>query len=151
MAGIFYQGQLYGIDSNPAGIPILFWEPGATYYADNLVLHSYKLYQCLEDNSDANFTASKWRTIGAVEGDYGIVATISQLPSGFGSDDLKLFYCITDKNFYLWDGTKWIVQKKNATYNELGCVKVDEETLAIDEDGTLSIRVIQNNSINSLF
>ena len=152
MAGIFLNGQLYATDiPDKTFIRIHPWSPGNSYEADDVVLNAYYLYQCLVDNSDNEFNSAKWKKIGAYDGDYGIVSTISHLPSTFGAGDTKVFYCIADMSFYIWDGTQWIKQQKIATYESLGFVKVDEETLNIDANGTLSIRYIQNNTINSLF
>lgn len=151
MAGIFLNGKLYGTDTPIGGIAISNWTANTQYYANDLVLHAYNFYQCVQDNQDAQFTLSKWRQIGSYDGDYGIVSSISQLPLTFGAGDLKLYYCIEDANFYLWDGSKWSSQRKAASYEELGPVIVDEETLELDEDGKLSIRTVSGQEINNLF
>ena len=150
MAGIFLNGKLYGTDAPIGGIQILNWEANTEYQVNDLVLHAYNFYQCIQGNQDSQFTPSKWKQIGGADDDYGIVSSISQLPL-FGANDLKLFYCIEDMNFYLWDGIKWSSQRKKATYNELGSVVIDEETLSVDADGKLSIRTITNQEVNNLF
>ena len=151
MAGIFLNGKLYGTDAPIGGIQILSWSSGNTYYVDNLVLYLYDLYQCLEDNSDATFDDSKWKKIGAYDGDYAIINDMTALPLNLKSTDRKLYYSITDLSFFLWNGTTWIKQQKKATYNDLGSIIVDEETLNIDENGKLSIRVITDSQVNTLF
>lgn len=150
MAGIFLNGKLYGTDAPIGGIQILNWEANTEYQVNDLVLHAYNFYQCIQGNQDAQFTPSKWRQIGGSDGDYGIVSSISQLPI-FGASELKLFYCTEDMNFYLWNGTTWVSQNKKATYNELGYIMVDEETLSVDANGKLSIRTITNQEVNNLF
>ena len=151
MAGIFLNGKLYGTDVPIGGIVIVNWTANTQYHANDLVLHAYNFYQCTQDNQDAQFTLSKWRQIGSYDGDYGIVSSISQLPLTFGAGDLKIYYCIEDMNFYLWTGSTWEVQRKKASYSELGSVIVDEETLQVDSNGKLSIRTITNEQVNNLF
>lgn len=152
MAGIFLNGRLYGTDEpNPSSIQIKPWSPETSYQAGTIVLHAYNFYQCMEDNNDALFNLEKWRLIGSSEGNYGIVSSTSYLPLTFGAGDLKIYYCTEDMNFYLWTGSAWEVQRKKASYSELGSVIIDEETLQVDANGKLSIRTISNEQVNNLF
>ena len=51
--------------------------------------------------------------LGIEEINYEIIQTSSQLPSGLTPSDRKMYYCIADEGFYLWDGTQWVYQDAN--------------------------------------
>ena len=88
---------------------------------------------------------------GGSENKYDIVQSISYLPSSLPSTSRKLYYIIEDQCFYLWDGTQWVKQAKPATYSSLGLVKVNENTLNVDNAGEVSIRTISSADLQNLF
>jgi len=59
------------------------------------------------------FDDTKWNEIGSPDGNYDIVATEEDLPPRFTSADRKMYYCIADGIFYLWDGTQWVPQRQD--------------------------------------
>ena len=133
------------------GTPIYVWESGNTYHYGDLVIFAGAFYRCVSENSDVVFDDKKWNEIGSADGNYDIIESVSYLPPRFTAADRKLYYVIEEWCFFLWDGEKWVKQKKAASYTELGLVMIDEETLNIDENGVLSIRTISNSDVNNLF
>lgn len=133
------------------GTPIIIWESNTAYEYGDIVIYQDCFYRCTYANHDSAFDATKWGEIGSADGNYDIIEFTSYLPSHFANDERKLFYSMEDWCFYLWDGTQWKKQQKIATYSDLGNVIIDEETLDIDEDGKLSIRIITESQLNDLF
>ncbi len=82
---------------------------------------------------------------------YGIVNSISYLPSNLTITDKKLYFNIEDECFYYWTGTQWKKIQKIASYSNLGYVKIDEETLNVDQNGVVSIRTISSAALQNLF
>ena len=154
MAGIFLNGKLYagGINAGDgSGLQITPWESGTEYHYSDLVLYLFTIYQCTTANNDITFDKDHWKKIGSSDESFNIITSISYLPIDLTEKDKKLFYSTEDMCFYYWDGTEWIRQQKTASYDDLGLVTIDEETLAIDENGKLSIRMIKTSEINNLF
>ena len=44
------------------------------------------------------------------EMDFQIIQSTSELPNIYGPSDRKMFYCIDEAAFYLWDRTEWVKQ-----------------------------------------
>ena len=133
------------------GTPIYNWNAGDTYHYGDLVIYESNFYRCTVENSDFIFDSTHWAEIGSPDGNYDIVQSVDSLPPRFTAADRKMYYVINEFCFYLWDGSRWVNQKKFASYNEVGLVQIDEETLSIDENGVLSIRTITNEAIETLF
>lgn len=89
------------------GTPIYVWEAGNTYHYGDLVIYSSAFYRCITENSDTVFDDTKWNEIGSPDGSYDIVETKALLPARFTAADRKMYYCIADMCFYLWNGTEW--------------------------------------------
>ncbi|HRT02963.1 MAG TPA: hypothetical protein P5513_03390 [Candidatus Diapherotrites archaeon] len=94
------------------GTPIYVWESGHRYKFGDLVIYASCFYRCIQENSDIVFDDKKWNEIGNPDGQYDIVQNSSMLPPRFTSADRKLYYCIDEELFYLWDGTNWNRQDK---------------------------------------
>lgn len=95
------------------GTPIYTWEPSYPYQYGDLVIYESCFYRCITPNSDSVFDETKWNGIGSPDGNYDIVNTVSELPVRFTSADRKMYWCIDEHIFYLWDGTEWVAQNPN--------------------------------------
>lgn len=133
------------------GTPIYVWESKHSYIYGDLVIYAGAFYRCITANNDVVFDNTKWNEIGSADGNYDIVESVSYLPPYFTAADRKLYYVIEEWCFFLWNGSAWVKQQKAASYDKLGFVMIDEETLSIDENGVLSIRTISNSDVNNLF
>ena len=75
---------------------------------------------------------------GGNSGDYYIVDTVAELPVDLTILDRKIYFCIDDLRFHLWDGTTWsIVSTGGAVVRELTKVQYDALTPAEQMDGTI--------------
>jgi len=92
------------------GTPIYTWEPGHTYKYGDLAIYQSCFYRCIVENSDNEFDNTKWNEIGSPDGNYDIINTTADLPVRFTPADRKMYWCIEDGVFYLWNGTQWVVQ-----------------------------------------
>lgn len=92
------------------GTPIYTWESGYHYEYGDLAIYQSCFYRCITDNSDTIFDNTKWNEIGNPDGNYDIVNVPEDLPPRFTAADRKMYYCISDRMFYLWDGYKWVEQ-----------------------------------------
>lgn len=92
------------------GTPIYTWTSGNSYEYGDLAIYESCFYRCILANSDATFDQTKWNAIGSPDGNYDIVQNSSMLPPRFTAADRKLYYCIEDSIFFLWDGTQWVPQ-----------------------------------------
>ena len=90
------------------GTPIYNWTPGEHYNVGDLAINSFCFYYCVISNEDLVFDSSKWTVVGSLDGNYDIVENAAMLPSSFSSEDRKMYFCIRDKIFYLWDGDDWV-------------------------------------------
>lgn len=155
MAGIFLNGKLYagGVNASASGsgIQILPWTPSTEYKYGDLVLRAYNIYQCINTNNDESFVEANWKKVGSCDSEFDIISTISELPPMLDTTEKRLYYCIENTKFYMWDGHNWIIQPDYLTSNQLGFSSIDEESFAVSADGKLSIRNIQDNLINALF
>lgn len=135
------------------GTNIYTYTPGDTYYYGDLVIYESAFYRCIvsEYVAETVLDNTKFNEIGSPDGSYDIVETSDLLPPRFTPSDRKMYYCIAEMCFYLWNGFKWAKQIKKASYTEVGMVKIDENTLEVDEEGKLSIKVINREDIQSLF
>lgn len=95
------------------GTPIYTWESNFHYKYGDLVIYQSSFYRCAVENEDSNFDPTKWNEIGNPDGDYDIVNSASDLPQRFTAVDRKLYYCIEDNIFYLWNGEAWEEQHFN--------------------------------------
>ena len=93
------------------GTPIYTWEPNYFYQYGDLAIYASCFYRCITANNDAVFDSTKWNEIGSPDGNYDIVATVADLPVRFTPADRKMYYVINEGVFYLWDGTKWVLQQ----------------------------------------
>lgn len=98
------------------GTPIYTWTSGNRYKYGDLVIYASCFYRCIQENSDSVFDDKKWNEIGSPDGDYDIVQNSSLLPPRFTAADTKMYYCIEDELFYLWNGEKWVKQDKLVQY-----------------------------------
>lgn len=92
------------------GTPIYTWEPNYSYQYGDLTIYQSCFYRCIVANSDAEFDATKWNEIGSPDGNYDIINTASDLPVRFTPADRKMYWCIDESVFYLWNGTQWVIQ-----------------------------------------
>ena len=92
------------------GTPIYTWASGDSYIYGDLVIYSSCFYRCIVPNSDLVFDETHWNAIGTPDGNYDIVQNSSMLPVRFTPADRKLYYCIEDSLFFLWNGTEWVPQ-----------------------------------------
>lgn len=92
------------------GTPIYTWTAGDRYEYGDLVIYEAQFYRCIVTNSDSSFDETKWDAIGTADGMYGLVTSISHLPTSFTATDRRLYYVIEIGSFYLWNGTAWIEQ-----------------------------------------
>lgn len=135
------------------GTPIYTWIAGDHYKFGDLVINESAFYRCIVPNNDTIFDTLKWEEIGSPDGNYDIVQTASHLPTHFTVTDRKMYYCIDEDLFYLWNGEEWVPRSsvQKASSSTLGGVKVDEESINLKDDGTISVNVISDNDINKLF
>lgn len=135
------------------GTNILIWTPGVLYKYGDIALYSNAFYRCIQQNSDFVFDNLKWNAIGSPDGDYDIVQSFDYLPQRFTVADRKMYYCIDEDSFAFWDGTKWkiIAAVPKATQDSLGGVKVDNDSINIDSDGTISVNTVTEADIDNLF
>lgn len=105
------------------GTPIYTWEAGNHYNYGDLVIYASCFYRCIFENSDSVFDDTKWNELGSPDGNYDIVETKDLLPPRFTPADRKMYYCIADSAFYLWDGTKWVFQATGALGDDLDVTK----------------------------
>lgn len=103
------------------GTPIYPWEGGKQYDYGDLVIYNSSFYSCIVPNSDNTFISSKWNAIsGGSSGDgkYDIIETKTLLPQGLSSADRKMYFCIDEEIFYLWNGTEWVSIQPQSISNE---------------------------------
>lgn len=105
------------------GTPIFTWTAGDSYEYGDLVIYASCFYRCVFPNSDMVFDDTKWNEIGSPDGNYDIVETADLLPPRFTPADRKMYYCIADAAFYLWDGTQWVFQATGALGADLDVSK----------------------------
>lgn len=101
------------------GTPIYVWEAGNTYKYGDLVIYTSMFYRCITPNSDSEWVETHWNAIGSADGNYSIVATVTDLPVRFTAADRKMYYVMDEAVFYLWDGTKWEKQIKDITNEQI--------------------------------
>lgn len=135
------------------GTNILVWTPGAHYKYGDIALYEDAFYRCITENEDLVFDSLKWNSIGSPDGDYDIVQSSSYLPPRYTSADRKMYYCIDEDCFYFWDGTQWkqISAVPKASSDNIGGVRVDDSTISLDENGTISINTATQDDIDSMF
>ena len=135
------------------GTPIYTWMSGDSYKYGDLVIYESAFYRCITPNNDAVFDSLKWNEIGSPDGNYDIVQSSASLPTRFTSADRKMYYSIDDDMFYLWNGYEWVARSavQKASSSTLGGVKVDEESINLEDDGKISVNSIDDNFINDLF
>lgn len=90
------------------GTPIYVWHSGDHYEFGDLTIYNADLYRCTNENSDVTFDPTKWEEIGSADGNYDIIDIASQLPPIFTAADRKMYYCISEDIFYLWNGERWV-------------------------------------------
>lgn len=114
--GDIREGKIY-IDD---GTPIYNWTAGHPYKYGDLAIYASCFYRCIMANTDYSFDPAKWNEIGSSDGNYDIIDTADQLPVRFTPADRKMYYCIEDGFFYLWNGEEWVEQQPDSiTYDEI--------------------------------
>ena len=102
------------------GTPIYEWTAGHLYNYGDLVIYASCFYRCIVANMDLSFDPAKWNEIGSPDGNYDIINTAEELPVRFTPADRKMYYCIEDGYFYLWDGEQWVDQQPSViSYDEI--------------------------------
>ena len=96
------------------GTPIYTWTSGNHYEYGDLVIYASMFYRCITDNSDVEFDDTKWNELGSPDGNYDIVQDVEDLPVRFTAADRKLYYVISESDFYLWNGHAWIKVMSNS-------------------------------------
>ena len=100
------------------GTPIYEWKSSTHYNYGDLVIYESCFYRCIVENEDVIFNDTHWNEIGSPDGNYDIVETAADLPPRFTSADRKMYYCIDESIFYLWNGTEWEPQNPPAISND---------------------------------
>lgn len=95
------------------GTPIYVWQPDTEYEYGDLAIYASAFYRCTTPNHDHEFDSTKWSEIGSPDGNYDIVETASMLPPIFTAADRKMYYCIDEDIFYLWDGSAWVKRQQS--------------------------------------
>jgi len=117
------------------------WYSGRQYEVGDIVLYTDNiLYSCKTANDDATFNPAKWTAISngaAGGGDYFIVSLISQLPTDLTINDLKIYYCLEDSNFHLWDGNAWSIISSDVKVVDLTQAEYDALPTSKKLDGTI--------------
>lgn len=74
---------------------------------------------------------------GSGNSDFNIIDLYSSLPDDLTSEDRKMYFCIENGNFYLWDGTQWNIINAGIKIREIS--KDDYDALTTEEkmDGTI--------------
>jgi len=93
------------------GTPIYTWEPNYDYEYGDLAIYESQFYRCIVPNHDATFDETHWNGIGSPDGAYGLVNSYSDLPVRFTAADRKMYYCMDEGLFYLWNGITWVLQE----------------------------------------
>lgn len=110
------------------------------------------------------------------ESDYYIIDDSSNLPDDLTEEERKIYFCIDDGNFHIWNGNKWesiniggvksylelsdkpkingvtLEGDKSSADIGLGAVNLaDGSTIIADDNGKLKVGIISDNDIDSLF
>ena len=117
---------------------VSIWISGRDYAVNDVVIKDNQLYICNTANTDVTFDDNKWDVVISGGNDtFNIIDTIASRPVALGPDDRKMYYCIEDGNFYLWDGTKWSSINAGIKIRELTKEQYDALTPAEQMDGTI--------------
>ena len=133
-SGIVQTSKVYVND----GISI--WISGREYAVKDVVINNDKLYICNTANTDTTFDDNKWDVvINSGNEDFNIIDTSSELPASLDPTDRKIYYCIGDNTFYLWNGTNWstISTGGGAVIRELTLAQYEALTPAEKMNGTI--------------
>lgn len=128
------------------GTPIYTWTAGDTYHYGDLVIYASAFYRCIVENSDSIFDDTKWNEIGSPDGNYDIVQNSSLLPPRFTAADTKMYYCIEEGLFYLWDGSQWVRQNKLIQFVTMPNPSIDNLDIIVQYIGNSN-----ENYINGYF
>lgn len=93
------------------GTPIYTWEPNYQYKNGDLAIYQSCFYQCAIPNQDVAFDPLKWNSVGNANSNYDIIEHKADLPQNLTSADRKMYYCIDEESFYLWNGEDWVAQQ----------------------------------------
>ena len=74
---------------------------------------------------------------GSGECDYYIIDEMSSLPSDLTSNDRRIYYCLEDNNFHLWNGTAWEIISSSVKVRELTQAEYDALSTAEKLNGTI--------------
>lgn len=100
------------------GTNVVEYVVGTTYHEGDIVLYENVFYRCRvpEYIAEPIMDKTKFTTIDSPDGNYDIVQNSTLLPSIFTSVDRKMYYSIEDEQFYLWNGSEWVIQHKIVQY-----------------------------------
>ena len=134
-AGATQESEVYINDG------IMNWKPNTSYIVGDIVFNANddKIYTCITANEDAIFNPNKWKSIGggSAECDYYIVNLITDLPNNLTILDRKIYFCIENGNFYLWNGSNWEVISSSVKVVELTQAEYDALPSAEKLNGTI--------------
>ena len=118
---------------------ITAWVSGRSYAAGDLVVYNDILYCCTVANTDAVFNPNNWKSIGggSAECDYYIIDALSSLPNNLTAADRRIYFCLEDGNFHLWNGIKWDIVGSGVKVRELTQAEYDALTIAEKLNGTI--------------
>ena len=112
------------------------WVSGDSYDVGDLTIYNNAIYICLTANSDVSFVKANWQEIGG-SCDYYIIDRASSLPGDLTSNDRKIYYCLDDGRFHLWDGIRWSTIDSGVKIRELTQAEYDALSYAEQRNGTI--------------
>lgn len=105
------------------GTPIYVYQAGTKYKYGDMVVYEAQWYMCTTEHvAGPTLDPTKFTEVGSADGNYDIVNNSSELPVRFTAADRKMYYSIADTAFWLWDGTKWELQERPITSEELAAM-----------------------------
>lgn len=118
---------------------VTIWVSGRSYAVGDITIYNETLYLCKTANEDAVFNPEKWTSISgsSAESDYYIIDLKSALPKSLSVTDRKIYFCLEDGNFYLWNGIKWEVISSSVKVVELTQVEYNALTPAEKLNGNI--------------
>ena len=132
-AGVTQESEVYINDG------VTMWVGDRNYAVGDLVIYNNILYYCSIANSDASFDLNKWISIsgGSADSDYYIIDSLSSLPSDLTAADRKIYFCLEDSNFHLWNGTTWEIISSSVKIRELTQAQYDALPTVEKMNGTI--------------
>ena len=112
------------------------WIGGNDYEVGDLVVYNNMIYMCLTANDDPTFVKTNWQEIGG-SCDYYIIDKASSLPMDLTAAQRKIYYCLDDGKFHLWDGSKWTSISSGVKIRELTQAEYNALSYAEQRNGTI--------------